>query len=90
MVAAFGGNNTNPSVAVGISGSNETVPLWKAVPVIIGGKPEPFSDEWGDYLRVRTYNNNSLDGSIRFIASGYTVEGTGNNRHIEPRLIATF
>jgi hypothetical protein len=88
MVATFGGNKTNPSVAVGISGSNDTVPRWKIVPIIIGGKPEGFSDEWGDYLRVRAYNNNnSSDGSTKFIASGYTVEGTGNNKHIEPRLI---
>jgi hypothetical protein len=86
LVVSFGGNKTNPSIGVAyVANHYDTVPPWPIVPVVFGGKPEPFSNQWGDFITIQPYKTNSNES--KFIASGFTIEGTGNMTHVAPHLI---
>ncbi len=89
LVTTFGGNKTNPSIAVAIIKPGETIPPWPINPVVFGGKPAPFTNLWGDFLSIQPYKSDdiNINNPAQFIATGFTEAGKGNQIHVEPRLL---
>jgi hypothetical protein len=78
IVAVFGGGEYYPSVAVGVANNmssyRETTRFWEMVPILCGQDtprfdPNDVNDRdrkkirWGDYLRLRSYGNESWIGT---------------------------
>jgi hypothetical protein len=89
IIAFFGGGTDNhPSLAAGIhkakpAVSNFTTGLgkfWQMIP-LIKGTNEPNEPNWGDYIRLRHYDNSSN----LWIGTGYTLQGGDSDKFVEPR-----
>ncbi len=48
---------------------------------LIKGTRGPNDERWGDYIRVRNYNNSTN----LWTGSGYTLQGGDSEKFIEPR-----
>jgi hypothetical protein len=85
IVAVFGGGSFYPSIAIGIAtdiDKNSTIQgkFWKMMPLIYG-TDTPDVKKWGDYVRVRNYNNSS----DLWIGTGFTLQGGKSDKFIEPQ-----
>jgi hypothetical protein len=88
VVAVFGGGDYPPSVGVGVGDirnfKSNPDRFWEMVPMIIGiDTPKETNKKvgWGDYLRLRSYENDS------WIGTGFTLESVGTEQYIKPRII---
>ena len=88
VIAVFGGGDYSPSVGVGIGDirkfKSNPDRFWDMVPMIIGMDTPKKSNKsigWGDYLRLRSYENDS------WIGTGFTLESVGTEQYIKPRII---
>jgi hypothetical protein len=81
VIAVIGGGVINPTIVSAINGKNGNFEPWDLVP-IVNGTHGPVEEKWGDYKRVRSYDNSTNT----WIASGYTLQGGFTRDYTEPRL----
>jgi hypothetical protein len=75
-----GGNRINPGHVVG--GFDDRTQTWQ-LQATRDGTNGPSDNKWGDYLTCRPH---TPDGQS-WIASGYTLQGGGTRRDVEPLLV---
>jgi len=89
IIAFFGGGIDNPpSLAVGIhkalsnnyNSTTNSGKFWQMIP-LVKGSHSPNELKWGDYIRLRNYDNSSN----LWAASGYTLQGGDSKKFVELR-----
>ena len=84
LISSFGGGSIPPSLAAAVNqfeNTNGSLKTWNLKP-ILKGTHSPSDNEWGDYLRLRPYDQtNDI-----WIASGYTLQGGSSELFTQPRL----
>ena len=89
IIAFYGGGIDNPpSLAVGIhkavstnlTSTTKSSKFWQMMP-LIKGTNSPNDLKWGDYIRLRNYDNSSN----LWVASGYTLQGGDSGKFIDLR-----
>lgn len=79
----WGGGSYYPNHAVGIDDDfNGAPPPWEVVATNIGTNG-PSDNQWGDYVRARSYNPSGL----LWAATGYTLHGGNTGSSTDPRYI---
>lgn len=76
--AVFGGGAIHPGHAIGV----KTAAGWSTSLTKISTHGPP-SQSWGDYLSCVPHHASATN----FVASGYTLQGGTDRRHIEPRYV---
>lgn len=78
FTAFYGGGTRHPGHVVGVREGNS----WRAV-LTRTSTHGPRDSAWGDYLSCVPH----YDQTHRWVASGYTLQGGTDRRHIEPRYV---